>query len=99
LELREHFGLVVTGKTLNDISENQPFDFPRSIKPGLCSGLILSGAFHPVLKDGVWRRRSIKRLRVKKKLTQETLAYLSGISHNTIVKIENDATKTPAVKT
>ncbi|MCJ7784939.1 MAG: hypothetical protein MUP41_13480 [Desulfobacterales bacterium] len=24
-------------------------------------GLILSGAFHPVLKDGVWRRRSIKK--------------------------------------
>ena len=24
------------------------------------SGLILSGAFDPVLKDGVWRRRSIK---------------------------------------
>jgi hypothetical protein len=30
------------------------------LKPGVCSGLILSGALHPVLKDGVWRRRSIK---------------------------------------
>ncbi|MGZ3634315.1 MAG: helix-turn-helix domain-containing protein [Parachlamydiaceae bacterium] len=41
----------------------------------------------------------MKRLRVKKKLTQEKIAYFSGISHNIIVKIENDATKTPAVKT
>ncbi len=30
------------------------------LKPGVCSGLILSGAFDPVLKDGVCRRRSIK---------------------------------------
>jgi hypothetical protein len=30
------------------------------LKPGVCSGLILSGAFNPVLKAGVWRRRSIK---------------------------------------
>jgi transcriptional regulator with XRE-family HTH domain len=43
--------------------------------------------------------QKIKRLRVKKKLTQETLAYLSGISHNPIVKIENDTTKNPTVKT
>jgi transcriptional regulator with XRE-family HTH domain len=43
--------------------------------------------------------QKIKRLRVKKKLTQEKLAYFSGISHNTIVKIENDATKNPTVKT
>jgi transcriptional regulator with XRE-family HTH domain len=43
--------------------------------------------------------QKIKRLRIKKKLTQETLAYLSGISHNTIVKIENDATENPTVKT
>ena len=43
--------------------------------------------------------QKIKPLRVKKKLTQEKLAYLSGISHNPIAKIENDATKNPAVKT
>lgn len=43
--------------------------------------------------------QKIKRLRIKKKLTQEELAYLSSISHNTIVKIENDATKNPTVKT
>ena len=36
-----------------------PSTFP-GLKPGVCSGLILSGAFDPVLKDGVWRRRSIK---------------------------------------
>lgn len=29
---------------------------------GVCSGLILSGAFDPVLNAGVWRRRSIKTL-------------------------------------
>jgi transcriptional regulator with XRE-family HTH domain len=43
--------------------------------------------------------KEIKRLRAKNKLTQEKLAYLSGISHNTIVKIENDAMKNPTVKT
>jgi transcriptional regulator with XRE-family HTH domain len=43
--------------------------------------------------------KEIKRLRAKNKLTQEKLAYLSGISYNTIVKIENDATKNPTVKT
>jgi len=37
-----------------------PSTFP-GLKPGVCSGLILSGAFDPVLKDGVWRRRSIKK--------------------------------------
>jgi len=39
--------------------EINPSTFP-GLKPGVCSGLILSGAFDPVLKDGVWRRRSIK---------------------------------------
>jgi hypothetical protein len=29
------------------------------LKPGGCSGLILSGAFNLALKAGVWRRRSI----------------------------------------
>jgi len=29
-------------------------------KPGVCSGLIQSGASDSVLQDGVWRRRSIK---------------------------------------
>jgi len=28
--------------------------------PGVCSGLILSSAFDPALKAGVWCRRSIK---------------------------------------
>src|SRR4030042_3707546 len=31
--------------------------------PGVCSGLILSGAAYPDLKIGVCRRRSIKRIR------------------------------------
>jgi hypothetical protein len=44
--------------------EINPSTFP-GLKSGICSGLILSGALHPVLalypilKDGVWRRRSI----------------------------------------
>ena len=29
------------------------------LKPGICSGLMLSGAFISDLKGGVWRRRSI----------------------------------------
>ena len=46
--------------------QNQPFDYPRSKARDLLSlpagrqGLILSGPFDPVLKGGVWRRRSIK---------------------------------------
>ena len=38
--------------------EINPSTFP-GLKPGICSGLILSSALHPVFKDGVWRRRSI----------------------------------------
>jgi len=37
-----------------------PSTFP-GLKLGVCSGLILRGIFDPVLKDGVWRRRSIKK--------------------------------------
>ena len=44
---------------------NQPIRLPgltlqlRSGQaPGVCSGLILSGAFYPDLKIGVWRRRT-----------------------------------------
>ena len=40
------------------MSEINPSTFP-GLKPGVCSGLILSGAFDPILKGGVWRRRSI----------------------------------------
>ena len=35
----------------------QPIRLP-GLKPGVCSGLILSGAFYPDLKIGVWRRRT-----------------------------------------
>lgn len=41
----------------------------------------------------------VKQLRAKKKLSQEKLARLSDVSYNTIVKIENNATKNPGVKT
>ena len=37
--------------------ENQPLRL-HGLKPGVCSGLILSGAFYPDLKIGVWRRRT-----------------------------------------
>jgi transcriptional regulator with XRE-family HTH domain len=43
--------------------------------------------------------QNIKRLRIKKGLSQERLARLADISYNTIVKIENDASKNPTVKT
>ena len=36
---------------------NQPIRLP-GLKPGVCSGLILSGAFYPDLKIGVWRHRT-----------------------------------------
>ena len=53
--------MVITckGQGNSDVKEINPSTFP-GLKPGVCSGLILSGAFDPVLKDGVWRRRSIK---------------------------------------
>jgi len=49
------------------VKEINPSTFP-GLKPGVAfgvssverSGLILSRTFDPVLKDGVWRRRSIK---------------------------------------
>jgi len=46
-------------------TRNQPIRLPGLILrpgsgqgPGVCSGLILSGAFNPCLKIGVWRRRT-----------------------------------------
>jgi len=42
-------------------SLNQPFDFPRSEDRGLLR-VDTGGAFDPVLKDGIWHRRSIKNL-------------------------------------
>ena len=41
----------------------------------------------------------IKRLRVKKKLSQEKLARLADISYNTMVKIETGATANPGIRT
>src|SRR3972149_5257774 len=40
---------------------NQPIRLP-GLKPGVCSGLILSGAFYPDLKIGVWRRRTYQKI-------------------------------------
>ena len=42
-------------------SNNQPIRLP-GLKPGVCAGLILSGAFCLDLKIGVWRRRTYQRL-------------------------------------
>jgi len=40
-------------KNKKSLYVNQPFDFP-GLKPGVCSGLILSGASFPAQKDRVW---------------------------------------------
>jgi hypothetical protein len=37
--------------------ENQPIRLP-GLKPGVCAGLILNGAFYPDLEIGVSRRRT-----------------------------------------
>jgi len=42
--------------------------------------------------------RQIKLLRTESKLTQEKLARLSGISYNTLIKIENSATMNPTMR-
>jgi uncharacterized protein (TIGR03663 family) len=39
----------------------QPIRLP-GLEPGVCSGLILSGAFYPDLKIGVWRRRTYQKI-------------------------------------
>jgi hypothetical protein len=46
-----------------EVKHNQPIRLP-GLKPGVCSGLILSGAFYPDLKIGVWRRRTYQELKV-----------------------------------
>jgi hypothetical protein len=42
------------------LNNNQPIRLP-GLKPGVCSGLILSGPFYPDLKIGVWRRRTYRK--------------------------------------
>ena len=42
--------------------------------------------------------RQIKLLRAERKLTQEKLARLAGISYNTLIKIENSATMNPTMR-
>lgn len=41
---------------------------------------------------------NIKQLRIKRKLSQESLARLAGISYNTIIKIESGASGNPTIK-
>jgi len=51
-----NYGLLSKSKIRRRM-ENQPIRLP-GLKPGVCSGLILSGAFNPGFKIGVWRRRT-----------------------------------------
>jgi transcriptional regulator with XRE-family HTH domain len=43
--------------------------------------------------------RKIRELRKKKKISQETLARLAGVSLNTIVKIESGESRCPTIQT
>ena len=43
------------------IKYNQPLRLP-GLKPGVYSGLVLSGAFYPDLKIGDWRRRMYQKV-------------------------------------
>jgi hypothetical protein len=60
------------GKTTitKNLAKNQPIRLP-GLEPGVCSGLILSGAFNPGLKIGVWRRRTYQREVVRQGLLFE----------------------------
>mgnify|MGYP001038285780 CR=1 FL=1 len=40
------------------VAQINPSTFP-GLNPGVCSGLILCGTLNPLLKNGVWRHRSI----------------------------------------
>ena len=51
----QHRSTAAPHQALNSIT--QPIRLP-GLKPGVCSGLILSGALNPGLKIGVWRRRT-----------------------------------------
>jgi 4-hydroxybenzoyl-CoA reductase subunit beta len=54
-----------------------PSAFP-GLKPGVCSGLILSGASDHISKDGDWRRRSIKKATI----------VFSGVGPNPVETLE-----------
>jgi len=43
--------------------------------------------------------KNIKRLRAKKGISQDKLSKLADISHNTIIKIESGAIKSPTMDT
>jgi hypothetical protein len=61
--------------------EINPSTIP-GLKPGVCSGLILSGAFYPVLKAGVWRRRSIKKDFGLRSIFQDNHGRVSHFTNN-----------------
>ena len=43
--------------------------------------------------------KNIKKLRDKKKLSQEKLAQKAGITYSTLIKIESEANDNPTIKT
>ena len=55
--LDRHVRVWLVFKSIRPVQRNQPIRLP-SLKPWVCSGLILSGAFNPGVKIGVWRRRT-----------------------------------------
>ena len=67
----------ISGYERNKVDRNQPIRLP-GLKPGVCSGLILSGAFYPDLKIGVWRRRTYQNYTCIFKLLRETRPNSKG---------------------
>ena len=63
------------GRAWRKRSDHQPIRLP-GLKPGVCSGLILSGAFYPDLKIGVWRRERINSLACGGSLFEGTFAAM-----------------------
>jgi hypothetical protein len=59
---------------------NQPIRLP-GLKPGVCSGLILSGAIYPDLKIGVWRRRTYQSNKPVAKGVSYFLAHVPSMQY------------------
>src|SRR4030042_339046 len=85
------------GKILSDSPPKyQPIRLPDLIlrlrsgqAPGVCSGLILSGAFYPDLKIGVWRRRTYQNV-----LTTFTIFIKDILDHFDTLYVKLDILET-----